>query len=140
MPFDSPAVWARRSSRNGLVTQGHSDRLRVSDFSMRERWRFLVRGQVQGVGFRSACSAMAHDLGLSGWVRNCSDGSVEVQAEGSEQQVIALRVWCEKGPSGARVASLLASRVAATGADWFEIRPDLLSNHPAVNQAKRSAP
>jgi len=83
---------------------------------------------------------MAHDLGLSGWVRNCSDGSVEVQAEGSEQQVIALRVWCEKGPPGARVASLLASRVAATGADWFEIRPDLLSDYSSVNPAKRAAP
>lgn len=140
MPFDSPAVWARRSSRNGLVNQGHSDRLRASDFSMQERWRYLVRGQVQGVGFRTACSAMARELGLSGWVRNCSDGSVEVQAEGSEQQLIALRVWCENGPPGARVASLLASRVAATGADWFEIRADLRRSQPVVNPRARSAP
>ena len=37
-------------------------------------------------------------MGLAGWVRNCSDGSVEVQAEGNEQRLTELRVWCESGP------------------------------------------
>ncbi|CAK27659.1 MAG: acylphosphatase [Synechococcus sp. MED-G67] len=89
-----------------------------------ERWRFRIRGLVQGVGYRAGCCRRAQELGLAGWVRNCSDGSVEVQAEGDEQRLTELRVWCEGGPPGARVDSVDGSRVATTGADWFEIRPN----------------
>lgn len=81
-----------------------------------------MRGQVQGVGYRAACSMRAQDLGLSGWVRNCSDGSVEVEAEGCPHDLTELRLWCEKGPPGAAVNSVASSQVAATGTDWFEVR------------------
>ena len=100
----------------------------------------VVRGQVQGVGYRAACRRRATELGLSGWVCNCSDGSVEVQAEGDPQQLIELRVWCESGPQGARVASVLASRMPCTGADWFEIRPDRRSGINGINPAENEAP
>lgn len=86
-----------------------------------------MRGKVQGVGYRQACRRRATELGLAGWVRNRDDGSVEVQAEGPEQSLTELRVWCEQGPPAARVASVLTSRMATTGADWFEIRPSVAS-------------
>ena len=143
MPFDSPEVWARRRNGgfNDLNLRG-GDRMRSTDLglSSRERWRYVIRGQVQGVGYRAACNRRASELGLSGWVRNCSDGCVEVQAEGTEQQLIALRVWCESGPSEARVASVLASRIPPTGADWFEVRPDLRGGDGAFNPRSNQAP
>lgn len=87
-----------------------------------ERWRMRVQGRVQGVGFRQGCCRRAQELGLSGWVRNQPDGSVEVEAEGPPQRLAELLLWCEKGPLQARVSSLGTTRIAATGSDWFEIR------------------
>ncbi|MCP9802391.1 acylphosphatase [Cyanobium sp. T1G-Tous] len=87
-----------------------------------ERWRLIVRGQVHGVGYRAACKLRAQDLGLSGWVRNCSDGSVEIEAEGCPQELTELRLWCEKGPADAVVNSVASSQIAAAGTDWFEVR------------------
>ncbi|MEB3184356.1 MAG: acylphosphatase [Cyanobacteriota bacterium] len=87
-----------------------------------ERWRLIVRGQVQGVGYRVACCNHARALGLGGWVRNEGDGSVEVEAEGTLQQLGELRLWCERGPAAAHVNSVTVTQRAATGADWFEIR------------------
>ena len=89
---------------------------------LQERWRFLVEGTVQGVGFRQACRRRALELGLSGWVRNLDDGRVEVQAEGEQLPLNELRLWCEQGPSGARVRLVRPSQMPITGADWFEIR------------------
>lgn len=87
-----------------------------------ERWRLMVRGRVQGVGYRAGCCRRANELGLSGWVRNLPDGSVEVEAEGLPQHLAELVLWCEKGPLRAQVSGLGTTRVAATGDDWFEIR------------------
>lgn len=81
-----------------------------------------MRGQVQGVGYRVACCNRARALGLGGWVRNEGDGSVEVEAEGTLQQLGELRLWCERGPEAAHVNSITVTQRAATGADWFEIR------------------
>lgn len=81
-----------------------------------------VRGRVQGVGYRAGCRRRAVDLALSGWVRNRSDGSVELEAEGPPDRLGELRLWCEKGPPGAQVSSVSTSQMAAAGTDWFEIR------------------
>ena len=62
------------------------------------------------------------DLGLSGWVRNLPDGTVEVEAEGRLHDLTALQMWCERGPQPARVTSVSATRMAPAGDDWFEIR------------------
>ena len=68
--------------------------------------RFIVRGRVQGVGFRWFVRERARRLGLAGFVRNMADGSVEVAASGDEQQVEMLRAELQRGPSGARVKEL----------------------------------
>ena len=65
--------------------------------------RFVVRGRVQGVGFRWFVEREAHVLGLAGWVRNNSDGSVEVLAIGSRDQLSGLRSRLRQGPRAARV-------------------------------------
>jgi acylphosphatase len=82
-----------------------------------------VRGNVQGVGYRASCLRRAKDLGLSGWVRNMPDGTVEVEAEGPTLALTELRLWCEKGPRHAQVSNVANALIPATGSDWFEIRP-----------------
>lgn len=62
-----------------------------------------VRGRVQGVYFRASAQREARRLGLSGWVRNRSDGSMEILAEGEELSIRELHGWAQKGPSAARV-------------------------------------
>jgi acylphosphatase len=88
-----------------------------------QRWRLTVQGEVQGVGYRAATQQRANEQGLSGWVRNRSDGSVELEAEGGLQALHDLRLWCEKGPPLARVLRVTSSEVPPTGSDWFEILP-----------------
>ncbi len=65
--------------------------------------RYIVRGRVQGVGFRWFVEREAHILGISGWVRNNSDGSVEVMAQGTREQLLGLRSRLRQGPRAARV-------------------------------------
>ncbi len=65
--------------------------------------RFLVRGRVQGVGFRWFVEREAHILGIAGWVRNNEDSSVEVLAIGTRDQLSELRSRLQQGPRAARV-------------------------------------
>jgi acylphosphatase len=65
--------------------------------------RFLVRGRVQGVGFRWFVEREARILGLAGWVRNNADGAVEVLAQGTREQLSGLRTRLQQGPRAARV-------------------------------------
>jgi acylphosphatase len=66
----------------------------------------MIRGRVQGVYFRASTVYEAQNLGLTGWVRNCPDGSVEAVAEGTREKLDELIAWCKKGPSGARVKNV----------------------------------
>ena len=70
------------------------------------RARVRVRGRVQGVFFRVETRDRARSLGLAGWVRNCSDGSVEAVFQGEPERVQSMVDWCGRGPSGASVASV----------------------------------
>ena len=74
--------------------------------------RFIVRGRVQGVGFRWFVEREAHMLGVAGWVRNNADGSVEVMAQGSREQLSSLRNKLRQGPRAARVDNV--EELAAT--------------------------
>lgn len=67
---------------------------------------FLVRGLVQGVGFRWFVRGEARTRGLTGWVRNLPDGSVEVVARGSQPLIAELETALARGPAGARVDRL----------------------------------
>ncbi|EXI71130.1 MAG TPA: acylphosphatase [Candidatus Accumulibacter phosphatis] len=68
-----------------------------------------IRGRVQGVGYRWSLCAEAGRLGLRGWVRNRRDGSVEALVSGPVESVDALLLWAQRGPSMARVDSVVCS-------------------------------
>jgi acylphosphatase len=72
----------------------------------KEARRFLVRGRVQGVGFRWFVEAEAHKLGVAGWVRNNDDGAVEVLAMGTPAQLAGLKCKLWEGPRAARVEAI----------------------------------
>lgn len=64
---------------------------------------FKIYGRVQGVGFRFYTKKKANELGLSGYVKNMRDGSVYVEAEGSEEKMDEFSLWIQHGPEWARV-------------------------------------
>ena len=66
----------------------------------------IVSGRVQGVYYRGTCRAVARELGVRGWVRNRSDGAVEVVAEGAREAVGDLIAWCREGPPLADISGL----------------------------------
>jgi len=68
---------------------------------------FLIKGRVQGVGFRWFVHREASELDLRGWVRNTEDGDVEVVASGEERDLAELRVSLHRGPRGSRVDHLI---------------------------------
>jgi acylphosphatase len=85
--------------------------------------RFLVRGRVQGVGFRWFVEREAHILQITGWVRNNPDGSVEVLAVGNSQQLAGLRARLQEGPRAARVDNVNESEAdPISSLDSFQVR------------------
>ena len=88
--------------------------------------KLRIRGRVQGVGYRYALVAEAERLGIAGWVRNRTDGSVEALVQGDAQPVAALVAWARRGPPASRVDEV---RVEPAGADevlvGFQLRPTL---------------
>jgi acylphosphatase len=87
-----------------------------------EARRFLVRGRVQGVGFRWFVEREAHILGIAGWVRNNHDGSVEVLAQGTRDQLSGLHGRLREGPRAARVDAVeVADTAPVAGVSTFRI-------------------
>lgn len=72
-----------------------------------------IRGRVQGVGYRAWLATTAEAMGLSGWVRNRRDGSVEALLAGDEAVVIEMIAKCRRGPSAARVEAVDVEQVGA---------------------------
>ena len=70
------------------------------------RAHIFVSGRVQGVFFRSAAAETADGLNLNGWVRNLSDGRVEIVAEGDKEAAQSLIDWCYDGPPNAQVGGV----------------------------------
>jgi acylphosphatase len=68
-----------------------------------KRVELIIRGRVQGVFFRAAAQREARRLGITGWVKNRTDGSLELTAEGEEDSIRELTGWAQHGPSAARV-------------------------------------
>lgn len=87
-----------------------------------EARRFVVRGRVQGVGFRWFVEREAHMLGIAGWVRNNSDGSVEVLGMGTRDQLSGLSSRLHQGPRAARVDDVEESEARlVAGLNTFRI-------------------
>jgi DNA ligase D-like protein (predicted 3'-phosphoesterase) len=84
--------------------------------------RAVVRGQVQGIGYRDATQRLAQHLGVMGWVRNEANGEVRVHAEGPEQAVEELVAFLREGPPGAEVADVEVESVKVEGHEQFAIR------------------
>jgi acylphosphatase len=80
-----------------------------------ERLHAVIRGDVQGVGFRYFVQRKGHQLGLRGWVRNNDDGTVELVAEGSREALDQLRRALDEGPRLARVDRVETRWSDATG-------------------------
>jgi acylphosphatase len=82
----------------------------------------LIRGRVQGVGFRFTMQRKARELELTGWVRNRNDGSVEAVIQGASAAVETMIAWARRGPPSALVAGVEVSDVSGDYAG-FEARP-----------------
>ena len=80
-----------------------------------ERLHGVVRGDVQGVGFRYFLVREAHGLGLRGWVRNRDDGTVEFVAEGARPELENLLEAARRGPSHSRVSGVQVDWSSASG-------------------------
>lgn len=91
---------------------------------MLEQTHLKVRGKVQGVGFRYATAVQARGAGLTGWVRNLEDGSVEILAEGPSDELNAFIQWCGQGPPTGTVQHveiLDRSTIPACGQSDFKL-------------------
>ncbi len=75
----------------------------------------LVRGRVQGVGFRYEARNLARTLGINGWICNLPDGGVETYAEGPSTALERFTQWLSKGPPGASVSSVDVTNKQYTG-------------------------
>jgi acylphosphatase len=75
------------------------------------RVHLRIHGHVQGVFFRQQARQRAQGLGLAGWVRNCSDGTVEAEAQGAEEAVRQFVSWAHRGPPSAQVTRVEADRL-----------------------------
>jgi len=84
--------------------------------------RIRVTGRVQGVFFRAWTRDEAQTLGIDGWVRNCSDGSVEAQLEGDQEAIEELVDLIREGPPGARVEGVEVEEADPEGLSGFEVR------------------
>jgi len=83
----------------------------------------VITGRVQGVWFRAETKRTADSHGITGWVRNKRDGSVEAVFEGSADAVDATLSWCRQGPPLAKVAHVDARWEDYTGEfNHFEVR------------------
>ena len=88
----------------------------------RVRRRVIVHGRVQGVFFRAATRERARELGVAGWVRNRSDGTVEAAFEGSVGAVEAMQLYVQHGPEWARVERVETHEEEPLGERGFAIR------------------
>ena len=79
------------------------------------RLHIVIEGIVQGVFYRASTIEESSKLGLTGWVKNCSDGRVEAVFEGEADKIEQIVEWCKKGPPGAVVRNVETIWEQATG-------------------------
>jgi acylphosphatase len=71
------------------------------------RVRILIEGRLQGANFRLNTQSRAHQLGLFGFIRNLSDGRIEIEAQGDEDKVEEMLSWCQEEPHSSQIRSIL---------------------------------
>ena len=81
------------------------------------RVRAIVTGRVQGVSYRATAVVHARRLGITGWVRNRREGSVELEAQGTPEAITALLAWCQHGPPSARVVGVAVEELAPAASE-----------------------
>jgi len=90
---------------------------------MKSKVHVIIYGRVQGVWFRVSTKNKAEQLGITGWVRNTSDGNVEAVFEGDEKTIEKMLEWCNHGPPLAKVDNVEVKRQPASdGFDQFYFR------------------
>ncbi len=113
------AIPAVHSAVVGYVSDRHGD----SKGQTMQAVTAIVTGVVHGVGFRYTTRERAQRLGLAGWVRNRSDGTVEIWAQGTADALAEFAAFLERGPRFATVTSLSVEDVEPDGTlDQFQIR------------------
>ena len=75
----------------------------------------LIEGHVQGVAFRYFVQQCASDFSIYGWVRNLTDGRVEILAEGTKHELEDFLIIIEKGPSSSKVTNTICNWIEGTG-------------------------
>ena len=87
------------------------------------RLQLIIEGRVQGVWYRASTQTKARALGVTGWVRNLANGSVQAEVQGAQAAVDALVAWCKQGPRDARVTSVeVQERPERAGETGFVVR------------------
>jgi acylphosphatase len=81
----------------------------------------IITGRVQGVAYRASMAREAQMLGVTGWVRNRSDGSVEAMVAGTPEQMAAIMNWARRGPPAAQVDHV-AVELGSGQFSGFELR------------------
>jgi acylphosphatase len=98
-----------------VVLHGLSERMTEPIEAATLRARLLVKGTVQGVGYRAFAARIASQRGLCGGVRNLDDGRVELEVEGPKDQILILIEEAKTGPPASRVAAVDVEWGPATG-------------------------
>lgn len=83
----------------------------------------VIHGRVQGVCYRAWTAQQAQNLGISGWVRNRSDGTVEAVINGTEEAVEQMLAACRTGPGAAQVTGIDIDEIEPENVKGFEVRP-----------------
>ena len=89
---------------------------------MKKALQLKIKGIVQGVFFRQSTVEKARELDITGWVRNCEDGSVEIEAEGDENLLRVFEQWCHRGPRNAKVDDVITNEAPTKDFIGFEIK------------------
>lgn len=87
-----------------------------------KRLTIKISGKVQGVFFRASAKDVADTLGIAGFVKNATDGSVYIEAEGDEEKLNQFVGWCHQGPSRAVVESVDVEERSIQGFTTFEVK------------------
>ena len=94
----------------------------MMEYTDNKHLNIRVTGLVQGVFYRATANQKAHQLGLRGFVRNERDGSVYIEVEGPTDKLFQFTLWCQQGPTGARVEKVETQEGALKGFEKFETK------------------